>query len=182
VFQNVQKHISQKPDCMAYAQAWRQVAFGWSILYPICLLFSFIMLKLYLLLLHFTGQTAVTIYIATGIWLVPTTTVIGTHNMVRVLANSGAPGGQLRLLLLLQSQLHWLPLPNNAATMPHQHCYSQDHPLLFHLSLRCQKPNICYHQELHQHFLISTAPAAHVFSKSTEAHQSKTGLYGVCTG
>jgi hypothetical protein len=24
VFQNVQKHISQKPDCMAYAQAWRQ--------------------------------------------------------------------------------------------------------------------------------------------------------------
>jgi hypothetical protein len=24
VFQNIQKHISQKPDCMAYAQAWRQ--------------------------------------------------------------------------------------------------------------------------------------------------------------
>jgi hypothetical protein len=89
VFQNVQKHISQKPDCMAYAQAWRQVAFDWSIIYSICLLFSFIMLKLYLLLLHFTGQTAVTIYIATGIWLVPTTTVIGTHNMARVLANSG---------------------------------------------------------------------------------------------
>jgi hypothetical protein len=27
VFQNVQKHISQKPDCMAYAQAWQQ-AYG----------------------------------------------------------------------------------------------------------------------------------------------------------
>jgi hypothetical protein len=92
VFQNVQKHISQKPDCMAYAQAWRQVAFDWSIIYPICLLFSFTMLKLYLLLLHFTGQTAVTIYIATGIWPVPTTTVIGMHNMARILANSGAPG------------------------------------------------------------------------------------------
>jgi hypothetical protein len=79
-------------------------------------------LKLYFLLLHFTGQTAVTIYIATGIWLVPTTTVIGTFSMARILANSGAPGGQLRLLLLLlQSQLHWLPLPNNTATTPHQH-------------------------------------------------------------
>jgi hypothetical protein len=124
------------------------------------------MLKLYLLLLHFTGQTSVTIYIATGIWLVPTTTVIGTHSMACILANSGAPGGQLRLLLLLlQSQLHWLPLPNNAATTPQQHCYSQDHPLLFHLSLRCPKPNICYHQELHQHFLIRIAPAAHVCFK-----------------
>jgi hypothetical protein len=31
VFQNVQKHISQKPDCMAYAQAWRQ---AYSAQYP----------------------------------------------------------------------------------------------------------------------------------------------------
>jgi hypothetical protein len=94
---------------------------------------------LLVVLLHYVEFTPSTfywtnccyIYIATGIRLVPMTTVIGTHNMARVLANSGAPGGQLHLLLLLQSQLHWLPLPNNVATTPHQHCYSRDHPWLF---------------------------------------------------
>jgi hypothetical protein len=79
------------------------------------------MLKFYLLLLHFTGQTAVIIKVATGIRLVPTTTVIGTFSMTCVLVNSGAPARQLGLLLLLQLQPHCLTLPNNTASMPQQH-------------------------------------------------------------
>jgi hypothetical protein len=79
------------------------------------------MLKLYLQLLHFTGQTAVTIKVATGIQLVPRTTVSGTFSMMRVLVKSGATAGQLGLLLLLQLEPHYLTLPNNAATKPQQH-------------------------------------------------------------
>jgi hypothetical protein len=41
--------------------------------------------------------------------------------MTRVLVDSGAPAGQLGLLLLLRLQLHCLTLPNNAATTPQQY-------------------------------------------------------------
>jgi hypothetical protein len=102
VFQNVQKH-------MAYAQAWRQVAFDWSIINPICLLFS-------------------------------------CNNATSTLLFTGSPIAFSPLFKMPKAK-HTLP-PRIASTFPNPHCTSRPR----------------------------------VFSKCTEAHQSKTGLYGLGTG